>query len=197
MLEATDLWKAYGGTTAVAGISLALRPGETLGLLGPNGAGKSTTVGMLCGLTPPDRGTVTIDGVPLAGDESAAKRCLGVVPQDVNQLYGKASKDHVNFIDKFLVPSAAKSEFYERMQMNRSLLKKLPGFLGDEAYEYTDNDGNLICVTIAHWANKEVVAKAKEAVQAEYKREGFDMQAMLKRLNITIDRALYSDVGAH
>jgi len=83
MLEATDLWKAYGGTTAVAGISLALRPGETLGLLGPNGAGKSTTVGMLCGLTRPDRGTVTIDGVPLAGDESAAKRCLGVVPQDI------------------------------------------------------------------------------------------------------------------
>jgi ABC-2 type transport system ATP-binding protein len=83
MLEATDLWKKYGDNTAVAGLSLTLRPGETLGLLGPNGAGKSTTVAMLCGLTAPDRGTVTIGGVPLTGDESAVKRRLGLVPQDI------------------------------------------------------------------------------------------------------------------
>jgi len=34
--------------------------------------------------------------------------------------------------------------------------------------------------------------KAKEAVQAEYKKQGFDMSAMLKRLNITIDRGVYA-----
>jgi len=47
MLEAKDLWKAYGATTAVAGVSLTVGPGEIVGLLGPNGAGKSTTVAML------------------------------------------------------------------------------------------------------------------------------------------------------
>jgi len=120
---------------------------------------------------------------------------LGAVPQDLNQFSNNAAaKDQVNLIDKFLVPPAGKAEFYERMHMNRSLLKTLPGFIKDEAYEYTDNDGNLICVTVAHWANKEVMAKAREAVQAAYKKEGFDLAAMLKRLNITIDRGLYTAV---
>jgi ABC-2 type transport system ATP-binding protein len=83
MLEATDLWKAYGANTAVAGVSLTIRPGEIVGLLGPNGAGKSTTVAMLCGLTPPDRGTVRVDSIPLDDDAGAAKRRLGLVPQEV------------------------------------------------------------------------------------------------------------------
>jgi heme-degrading monooxygenase HmoA len=95
------------------------------------------------------------------------------------------------FIDKFFVPAAAKAEFYERMRINRSLIKTLPGFLKDEAYESTDNDGNLNCVTIAQWAGKEALNKAKETVQAAYRRENFDMPAMLKRLNIIIDRNQY------
>ena len=120
---------------------------------------------------------------------------MGAIPQDLNQLSNNAAaKDQVNLIDKFLVPPAGKAEFYERMHINRSLLKTLPGFIKDEAYEYTDNDGNLICVTVAHWANKEVMAKAREAVQAAYKKEGFDLAAMLKRLNITIDRGIYTTV---
>ncbi|HVW62643.1 MAG TPA: ester cyclase [Puia sp.] len=119
---------------------------------------------------------------------------LGVLPQDLNQLYNLTSKDQVNFIDKFFVPGAAKAEFYERMRINRTFIRTLPGFIKDEAYEHTDENGNLICVTIAHWANKEAMAKAREVVQAEYKREGFDMPAMLKRLNITMDRAIYTTV---
>jgi ABC-2 type transport system ATP-binding protein len=47
---------------AVRGIDLAIAPGETVALLGPNGAGKSTTIDMLLGLTPPDRGSVSVLG---------------------------------------------------------------------------------------------------------------------------------------
>ena|SRR5689334_2241015 len=83
MLQARDLWKAYGSRTAVAGVSLDVAAGEIVGLLGPNGAGKSTTVSMLCGLTPPDRGTVTLSGLPVAGEASPAKRRIGLVPQDI------------------------------------------------------------------------------------------------------------------
>jgi ABC-2 type transport system ATP-binding protein len=83
MLKASDLWKSYGGHAAVAGVSLEVRPGEIVGLLGPNGAGKSTTVAMLCGLIAPERGTVEVGGVKLAGDASAEKRRLGLVPQEI------------------------------------------------------------------------------------------------------------------
>ena len=84
MLVARGLRKAYGDRVAVHEVSLALRPGEVLGLLGPNGAGKSTTVGMICGLTVPDAGAVTLSGgVSLASDEAGYKRRIGLVPQDI------------------------------------------------------------------------------------------------------------------
>ncbi|MFF5521383.1 ABC transporter ATP-binding protein [Streptomyces coeruleorubidus] len=50
--------KAYAAVRAVDGLTLALRPGETVALLGPNGAGKSTTLDLLLGLKEPDSGTV-------------------------------------------------------------------------------------------------------------------------------------------
>jgi len=113
-------------------------------------------------------------------------------PKDVSAPVHKTS---ISLIDKFFVPAASKAEFYERMHMNREFLKNLPGLIRQDAYEYTDHDGNLICVTIAEWESKEVIEKAREAVQAEYKKEGFDMPGMLKRLNITMDRGIYHEVS--
>jgi ABC-2 type transport system ATP-binding protein len=83
MLKADGLCKSYGPLQAVADVSIRVNAGEIVGLLGPNGAGKSTTVSMLAGLTAPDRGTVTIDGVPLGSDASGAKARIGLVPQDI------------------------------------------------------------------------------------------------------------------
>ena len=54
--------KSYGDTRAVDGLTLTLRPGETVALLGPNGAGKSTTLDLLLGLKQPDSGTVRVLG---------------------------------------------------------------------------------------------------------------------------------------
>ena len=84
MLQAQGLWKSYGEKAAVRGVSLEVGAGEILGLLGPNGAGKSTTVAMLCGLTPPDRGSVTVGGAPVGDGASPAKRRIGLVPQDIS-----------------------------------------------------------------------------------------------------------------
>ncbi|WP_329271308.1 ABC transporter ATP-binding protein [Streptomyces sp. NBC_01451] len=54
--------KSYGEVRAVDGLTLTLRPGETVALLGPNGAGKSTTLDLLLGLKQPDSGTVGVLG---------------------------------------------------------------------------------------------------------------------------------------
>ncbi|CAM5480109.1 ABC transporter ATP-binding protein [Streptomyces purpurascens] len=54
--------KAYDTVRAVDGLTLTLRPGETVALLGPNGAGKSTTLDLLLGLKKPDSGTVRLFG---------------------------------------------------------------------------------------------------------------------------------------
>ncbi|HLU71128.1 MAG TPA: ABC transporter ATP-binding protein [Nonomuraea sp.] len=63
-IQATNLTKRYGKTTAVDDLSFAVRPGQVTGFLGPNGAGKSTTMRMILGLDHPSGGSVLVDGKP-------------------------------------------------------------------------------------------------------------------------------------
>ena len=83
LLQIDHLAKAYGPVRAVQDISFSVRPGEIYGLLGPNGAGKTTTISMVSGLLVPDGGSISIAGRPLAADPQAAKRLMGVVPQEL------------------------------------------------------------------------------------------------------------------
>ena len=83
VLEAQGLHKRYGERVAVQAVSLQVQAGELLALLGPNGAGKSTTVGMISGLLLPDAGQVHVAGTALAQDAGAAKRRIGLVPQEI------------------------------------------------------------------------------------------------------------------
>src|SRR3954454_12633383 len=62
MIEAIQLTKRYGETTAVDGLEFTVRPGAVTGCLGPNGAGKSTTMRMIIGLDAPSAGSVTVNG---------------------------------------------------------------------------------------------------------------------------------------
>ena len=64
MIEAHELTKRYGDTTAVHCLSFMIAPGTVTGFLGPNGAGKSTTMRMIMGLDRPTSGTVTVNGKP-------------------------------------------------------------------------------------------------------------------------------------
>lgn len=67
LLTARDLRKNFGGVEAVAGVSFTLAAGELLALIGPNGAGKSTCFNLLNGQTPPDSGSVVLDGTDITG----------------------------------------------------------------------------------------------------------------------------------
>src|SRR3954454_21780506 len=58
MMEAHELTKRYGDTTAVHSLSFTIAPGTVTGFLGPNGAGKSTTMRMIMALDRPTSGTV-------------------------------------------------------------------------------------------------------------------------------------------
>jgi ABC-2 type transport system ATP-binding protein len=79
MVEVDHASKWFGDVVAVSDVSFRIGPGVTA-LLGPNGAGKSTLLRMLCGLTPPDRGTVRILGADPRADLTVRGR-IGIVPQ--------------------------------------------------------------------------------------------------------------------
>ena len=62
MVEARDVVKSFGQTTALRGASVAVSPGETCAIMGPSGSGKSTLLHCLAGIFTPDRGEVWFDG---------------------------------------------------------------------------------------------------------------------------------------
>lgn len=133
-----------------------------------------------------------ITGAQLQTDRLGFLQQLNVLPEDVSQLSRRQiSTEAVRFIDRFVIPAAAKKEFFERTRINRQFIKKLPGFLGDEMYVSEDENGNARCVTVAVWENAAALQQAKEKVQAFYQEEGFNPAEMLNRLGITIDRAVY------
>lgn len=72
-----EVWKKYGSTAAVRGLSLSV-PGQSVyGFLGPNGAGKSTTIRLVLGLQRPDRGAISLFARPLAAERIALLRRIG------------------------------------------------------------------------------------------------------------------------
>jgi osmoprotectant transport system ATP-binding protein len=83
-LEAADVSKTYGdGTPALAGVSLAVQPGETLALVGESGCGKTTLLRTFNRLVEPSAGAVRVEGRPVSElDPIALRRRIGYVPQD-------------------------------------------------------------------------------------------------------------------
>lgn len=67
LLVMRDVHKRYGGVRALNGASFEAEAGEVHGLLGPNGSGKSTLINVITGVLPPTSGSVSVDGVPIAG----------------------------------------------------------------------------------------------------------------------------------
>ena len=76
--EMIGVRKAFGATTALDGVDLAVQPGEVCALVGQNGAGKSTLMAILAGALQPDAGKMTLDGAPYAPRNPLEARRAGV-----------------------------------------------------------------------------------------------------------------------
>ena len=80
-IEAHDLVKTYGSTTALDGASFEVPEATVLGLLGPNGAGKTTAVKVLTTLTRPDSGAAQVAGVDVLADPDVLRTRIGLAGQ--------------------------------------------------------------------------------------------------------------------
>ena len=82
MLELKNITKTFGNFKALDDLSMKIPKGSIYGLVGPNGAGKSTAIRHMLGVYRPDRGTVTLEGVPVYENPSAKER-IGSIPDDI------------------------------------------------------------------------------------------------------------------
>jgi simple sugar transport system ATP-binding protein len=78
--------KLYGGIAALENADFVLLPGEIHALAGENGAGKSTLCKLIAGVVPPTRGTLRVDGVPVAfgAPKDASRRGIAMVFQETS-----------------------------------------------------------------------------------------------------------------
>ena len=81
--EAVSKTYRGGQVKALDQVTFDIQPGEFFGLLGPNGAGKTSLISILAGLSRASSGRVRVLGHDVVDDYAAARKCLGIVPQEL------------------------------------------------------------------------------------------------------------------
>jgi ABC-2 type transport system ATP-binding protein len=97
MIDVQQLRKQFGDTVAVDEVSFTAPGGAVFGLLGPNGAGKSTTIHCIAGLLVPTAGRVAVLGHDVVHEGLAARRQLGIVPQELALYEELSARDNLAF----------------------------------------------------------------------------------------------------
>ena len=88
-VELSHVTFGYGGKEVLHDLSMTVKQGKQITLIGRTGAGKSTVFKLLLGLYPPQEGTVTIGGVPVAAITDRERRsCIGCVEQHFARVPG-------------------------------------------------------------------------------------------------------------
>lgn len=112
MIETHDLTKNYGDFQAVSKVNIHIPKGKVYGFVGPNGAGKSTTMKMLLGLTPPTKGSFSINGKTYPKDREEILRNTGSfieAPAFYGNLTGEENLDLIRRILKLPKSSVAEA----------------------------------------------------------------------------------------
>ena len=85
LLRAADVTFGYGDRIVLHDVSVDVPAGGFIGIIGPNGSGKTTLLRLLAGTRRPQRGSVVLDGIPLAAMPRAEiARRMAVVPQETH-----------------------------------------------------------------------------------------------------------------
>ncbi|KQP10978.1 LPS export ABC transporter ATP-binding protein [Methylobacterium sp. Leaf99] len=121
ILHVRGLRKSYGARTVVHEAGLTVRNGEAVGLLGPNGAGKTTIFYMITGLVSADRGSISLDGLPITHLPMYQRARLGIgyLPQEASIFRGLTVEDNIR-----AVLEVAEPDRKERAKKLESLLEE-------------------------------------------------------------------------
>ena len=130
MIRVEHVVKTFGKVTAVNDVSFDVRAGEIFAFLGPNGAGKTTTIKMLTTLLRPTSGSLELDGLDPAKDQTEVRRRIGVVFQDPsldNELTAWENMDIHGVL--YHVPRRTRIERIERLLTLFELWDRRQGFV--------------------------------------------------------------------
>ena len=124
IVSIANLSKVYAsGLHALREVNLDIAKGEIFALLGPNGAGKSTLINIVCGIVTPGSGQIRVGGHDILSDYRAARRMIGLVPQELTTDAFEKVWDTVSF-SRGLFGLAKNPAHIERVLRDLSLYDK-------------------------------------------------------------------------
>jgi ABC-2 type transport system ATP-binding protein len=110
------LTRRFAGTSAVAGLSLAVAPGEIFGLIGPDGAGKTTVLRLLTGLLDPDEGDAWVLGRHTVREAEAIKPTIGYMSQRFGLYPDLTVNENLEFFAELHeVPRKGRREHFDQL----------------------------------------------------------------------------------
>lgn len=158
-LELRDVVAGYGGHPILHGVSLSVRPGETLVVVGPNGSGKSTLMKTVVGLLLPFSGTVLLGAADVTslGAPARAARGLAYVPQESNIFRNMTVLENLQVGYEFTAPRSA-SAFADRLEAVLALFPEIRGKLRSTAGHLSGGQRQMVAMAAALMAEPSVLA---------------------------------------
>jgi ABC-2 type transport system ATP-binding protein len=184
IVQVRDLKKTYDdGLEALKGVTLDIEEGEIIALLGPNGAGKTTLISTICGITSPTSGEVTVGGHDINRDYRAARKLIGLVPQEVSIEPFEYVKNTVRF-SRGLFGKPQDPDLLERILRELSLWDKR------DNRNVTLSGGMkrrvMIAKALAHEPRVLFLDEPSAGVDVELRRDMWDLVERLRQDGVTI-----------
>lgn len=184
IVDIRGLTKTYdNGPTALEPLDLGIEEGEILALLGPNGAGKTTLISMLCGLVMPSGGEARVGGFDIVEEFRAARRLIGLVPQEINLEPFARVLDSVRFTRGLFGlkrDAAALEDILRRLSLwdkRDARINELSGGMKRRV---------LIAKALAHEPKVLFLDEPTAGVDVELRRDMWEIVADLKKAGVTI-----------
>ncbi len=184
-LELKGVTKRFGDKVAVDDLTLSIEPGSFLGLVGRNGAGKSTTLKMATSLVEPTSGTITVLGHDLRTDSLAARRLMGVMPEDMALLELLTGAQYLHFVGRMY--GLEDAEIDKRGQELFDTLDLKPGtrtLVAD--YSFGMKKKLALCAALIHGPKLLFLDEPFEGIDAITNRTIKDILLALQQKGVTL-----------
>jgi ABC-2 type transport system ATP-binding protein len=184
IISVNALTKTYAsGFQALKGVNLDIRRGEIFALLGPNGAGKTTLISIICGIVNPSTGSVVADGHDIVRDYRAARKAIGLVPQELSTDAFESVWDTVKF-SRGLFGKAPNDAYLEKVLKDLSLWDKRNSKI--MALSGGMKRRVMIAKALSHEPQILFLDEPTAGVDVELRRDMWEMVRQLRESGVTI-----------
>ncbi len=184
VISIQGLAKTYkGGFEALKGVDLEIDKGEIFALLGPNGAGKTTLISIVCGIVTPTAGTVTVDGHDHQREYRAARRKIGLVPQELHTDAFESVWATVNF-SRGLFGCPPNAAYVEQLLKDLSLWDKRKAKIMELSGGMKRRV--MIAKALSHEPEILFLDEPTAGVDVELRRDMWDLVRRLRDTGVTI-----------